>query len=195
MSLRQILSISLLAFSFHQAFSQRHIKGQLALTPYVGIVDKFPGKPLNGDGQGYVGGIDLVRYTKTETYWKVAYQYDRKFYQFFDDRLMTERHLLSFDWAPVTFHDLRRNYYIMPLIGANVGVETVNRNNLELAQGTILNRSTGTMGLQTGLESEVYFLERTALFLSVSERWLPYSDVGNFRTYGTIGVRFSFFKH
>jgi len=194
MSLHQLFFISLLVFSFHQAFPQRHIKGQLALTPYVGVVDKFPAIPLTGGGQGYVGGIDLVRYTKTETYWKIAYQYDRKYYQFFDNHLMTERHLLSFDWTPVTFHDLRRNYYIMPLIGANVGLEMVNRNNLELAQGTILNHSTGTVGLQAGLESEVYILERTALFLSVSERWLPYSEVGSFRTYGALGVRFSFFQ-
>lgn len=195
MATRLILSLSLILLCLTQVFSQRHIKGQLALTPYVGVVDKFPAKPFTGDGQGYVGGIDLVRYTKTENYWKVGIQYDRKYYQFFDDRLMTERYLVAFDWAPVSFHNLRRDYYIMPLIGANVGVETVNRNNLELAQGTILNRSTGTMGLQAGLESEVYLLERTALFLAVSERWLPYSDVGTFRTYGTIGVRFSFFKH
>lgn len=184
------------ALTLNLAHAQRHIKGQLALTPYVGIVDNFPSfKSFKADQQGYNFGLDLVRYTRNENYWKIAYQYDVKYYAGLGTILSTDRHSVSFDYALTTLHDHRRTFYIAPLVGGIIGFERVNGNNLDLADGRILNQPSGLLGLQTGLEAEIYFSERTALTLAIQERYLPYSNLSQFRTYGNLGLRFSFFKN
>jgi len=45
----------------------------------------------------------------------------------------------------------------------HAGFERINNNETELASGRILNQPLGLVGLQAGLEAEVYLLERTAL--------------------------------
>ncbi|PRY27824.1 hypothetical protein CLV58_13142 [Spirosoma oryzae] len=79
MGLSIITLIMLALLAGNPILAQRHIKGQLALTPYAGVVDQWPSLThLKGDQRGYVAGLDLCRYTETETYWKVSYQYDIK---------------------------------------------------------------------------------------------------------------------
>jgi len=177
--------------------AQRHIKGQRALMPYAGVVDNLHqfNQPLRSARQGYVFGLDLTRYTIDEKYWKVGYQYDVKYYQSLGAILSTDRHTISFDYALASFHDHRRRFYIAPLLGAHAGFERVNRNRLELDQGRILNQPTGLIGLQAGVEGEYFLSEHLALVGAVQERYLPYSHVTQFRTYGTLGLRYSFFNN
>jgi len=177
------------------ARAQRHIKGQLALTPVVGILDRVPTSLGKANGQGLAAGLDLTRYTHKETYWKVSYLYDQKYYANFGRFLTSSRHQLSFDWAPLTLHDHRRHVYIAPIIGASVGYELVNNNEETLPEGTIRNAPSVTGGIQAGIEGEYYVAERIALVATFQTRYLPPSDVSVFRSYGLIGIRFSFFRN
>jgi len=177
------------------SWAQRHIKGQLALTPVVGIMDRLPTSLGKADGQGLAAGLDLTRYTIKETYWKVSYLYDVKYYANFGRYLTTSRHQLAFDWAPLTLHDQRRRFYIAPLIGASIGYELVNKNEVFLAEGTILNSPSVSAGIQAGIEGELYLAEQLALTASFQQRYLPVSEVSVFRSYGLIGLRFSFFRN
>lgn len=177
------------------AVAQRHIKGQLAITPLIGIMDRLPTTLKRADGQGLAVGLDFTRYTLKETYWKVSYLYDQKFYADFGRFLTTSRHQLSFDWAPLTLHDHRRHFYIAPLIGASVGYELVNKNEVYLPEGTILNNPSVVAGIQAGIEGEYYVAEKLAVVASFQERYLPISNVSVFRSYGLVGLRFSFFHN
>lgn len=177
--------------------AQRHIKGQRALMPYIGVVDNLHqfNQPVRSARQGYVFGLDMTRYTVDEKYWKIGYQYDVKYYQSAGATLSTDRHTVSFEYALASFHDHRRRFYVSPLLGVHGGFERVNRNRLELDQGRILNQPTGLIGLQAGVEGEYFVGEHLALVGAVQERYLPYSHVTRFRTYGTLGLRYSFFTN
>nr|WP_281257950.1 conjugal transfer protein TraO [Spirosoma oryzae] len=76
-----------------------------------------------------------------------------------------------------------------------VGLERINQNQPELAEGTILTQPAALASMQLGLEGELFLTERTALFVGLHERWLPSSNLTQFRTYGLVGMRFSFFKN
>lgn len=178
------------------AIGQRHIKGQLAVSPYLGLVDNIPALAhLKANGNGYAVGLNLIRYTKHETFWQIGYQYDVKYYEAVGNTLSTDRHTVNFDYSVTTLHDHRRRFYVSPMVGFHGGFERINGNNPDLPQGRILNQPSGLIGLQSGLDSEWFITERTALSVGIEERYLPYSTVSIFRTYGRIGVRFSFFPN
>ena len=181
---------------FHvSALAQRHINGQWGVTPQLGIMDRLPTTAhLSTAGQGTVIGLDLLRYGKQERYWKVAYQYDRKYYGVLGQTLSTDRHTLAFSYAPIRFTDVRRRFYLMPLMGVYGGVERINRNVLDLPEGRLLNRPTGLAGLQAAGEAEAYITSQTALFVTLQTRYLPFSTLSQFRTAGLVGVRFTFFR-
>lgn len=189
------LWLLLVLFASGPLMAQRHIKGQLALTPMVGFMDRMPTSLGKAPGQGVAAGLDLTRYTIRETYWKVSYLYDVKYYANFGRYLTSSRHQIGFDWAPLTLRDHRRHFYVAPLIGASVGYELVNKNDVDLAEGVILNRPGGLAGIQVGIEGEYFIGEQLALVGSFQQRYLPFSDVSVFRSYGMVGLRFSFFHN
>ena len=94
-----------------------------------------------------------------------------------------------------TLHDHRRRFYLAPMGGVVAGYERVNQNQFDLPAGRILSQSSGVAGLTAGLEGEFFLTERVALVLAVDEKLLFYSNVSRFRTSGTLGLRFSFFKN
>lgn len=190
-----LLPVLLLGVVF-QSYAQRHLKGQMALTPYVGLVDNVPVPGnLKANGQGYLLGLDLVGYNSRETYWKLAYQFDVKYYDGLDSKLTTSRHTVGFDYAVGALRNRRRSLYLLPLVGGFLGLERINGNQTELPAGRILNRPVGLFGVQAGLEGEWFIGEQTALVLAMQQRYLPYSTVAQFHTYGSMGIRFSFFNH
>lgn len=189
-------SIMLLSLVSHSMLAQRHIPGQAALGVNAGIVDNVPSlSSLKTPGNGFGLSIDYVWYQRNERYWKASTSYMRKYYAADQPAHPTvEQYFLSIDYVPRGVYTTRRWLYIAPTLGAFTGYENVNRNNKSLPEGIIQNNSTFTIGPQLGLESEVYIAPTTCLTAGITERYVPFSDVSNFRTIGYIGIRFSFFR-
>lgn len=176
------------------ALAQRHIKGQWGITPVAGVMDRLPLGSLRAPGQGVAAGLDLLRYGKKERYWKVGYLYDRKYYDALGQTLSTDRHTLVFSVAPFQLANKSRSFYLVPVVGVYGGFERINRNVRDLPEGRLLNVPTGLAGVQAGLEGEFYLTSQTALYASWQTRYLPFSTLSQFRTFGLLGVRFTFFN-
>ncbi len=172
--------------------AQRHIKGQSALGVSVGAVDGLPRlTALRAPGSAYMGSLDYVWYRANERYWKASASYVRKYYSVQDMvKPMVEQFWLSVDYVPRGLYTARRWLYVAPTIGAYVGYELVNRNQSELAEGIIQNKSTASIGPQLGIEAEVYLNSSLILVIGGNERFIPFSEVAQFRTTGYVGVRY-----
>lgn len=196
MRLFRILSISLLlAFELmsYNSFAQRHRKGQYAFSPQGGIMDRFPnGINLRADQQGSLIRTEFVRYTRPEHYWKIGYQYDRKFYQPLGVQVISERHTLGIDYAPVSIHDYHRTFYISPVLGVFTGLEIVNQDQPDLPIGLIGAQNHFTFGGNIGLEAEVFVTDRISLIGGLTERWYAVSDLNRLHTQAQLGLRFTF---
>lgn len=173
--------------------AQRHIKGQMAFSPHVGLVDNKTSLAL---------GLEVVSYRSSERYFKIGYLYDLKYYPYAEGdklntvstRLSADQHTLSFDYAPFPLYDLSRRFYLNPTAGLHAGFERVNEGRRDLASGRITNSSTALIGAQIGVDAEVFFTDKTALVLYFQQRYLPYSNVAQFHTHAGVGLRFTFFK-
>lgn len=176
------------------ACAQRHIKGQWGITPFVGVMDRLPTGSLRVPGQGFAAGLDLLRYGQKERYWKVGYLYDRKYYDAMGQTLSSDRHSLVLSVAPYQLTNKNRSFYLVPIVGVYGGFERINRNVRELPEGRLLNAPTGLAGVQAGAEGEFYVTDQTALYASWQTRYLPFSSLSQFRTFGLLGVRFTFFN-
>ena len=196
MKLLHFLSICLL-FTFelisHSSYGQRHRKGQYAFTLQGGIMDRFPsGINLRGDQQGSLVRTEFVRYTRPEHYWKIGYQYDRKYYQPYGVQVFSERHTVGIDYAPVSIHDYRRTVYISPVLGLFTGLEIVNQDQHDLPIGLIGAQSHFTFGGNVGLEAEVFLTDRISLIGGITERWYAVSDLNRLHTQAQLGLRLTF---
>ena len=184
----------LLAFELlsHSSFGQRHRKGQYAFSLQGGIMDRFPrGINLRADQQGSLVRTDFVRYTRSEHYWKIGYQYDRKFYQPLGVQVISERHTLGIDYAPISLHNYRRTFYISPVLGIFTGLEIVNQDRHDLPIGFIGAQSHFTFGGNIGLEAEVFLTDRISLIGGITERWYAVSDLNRLHTQAQLGLRFT----
>lgn len=179
-----------------QASAQRHIKGQTAISCVVGIVDNLPkiASP-QAPGSGYMGAVDYVWYRKNERYWKASFTYMRKYYEAQTrPQPLVEHYWLALEYVPRGFYTTNRWLYVAPTVGLYVGYESVNRNQANIAEGIIQNKSTGAIGPQLGLEAEAYVGPALALVGGVTERYIPFSEVSMFRTTGYLGIRYCFFQ-
>lgn len=177
-------------------YAQRHIKGQTAVGFAVGVVDNVPRiSAPHSPGSSYMGSVDYAWYRKNERYWKGSFSYMRKYYAATGAvKPLVEQYWLSMDYVPRGYYTTRRWLYIAPTLGAYVGYESVNRNQLNLAEGVIHNRSSASIGPQLGMEAEVYVGPSVALVGGITERYIPFSEVSKFRTTGYIGIRYCFFR-
>lgn len=180
----------------YTGYAQRHIKGQTAVSIMVGAVDNLPTFSASGPPRGgYMGGVDYVWYRKNERYWKTSFTYARKYYEA-QTRIkpLIEHYWLSVDYVPRGLYTTRRWLYIAPTAGIYVGYESVNRNQFNIAEGVIHNKSTAAIGPQLGLETEVHVGPSLAMVGGLIERYVPFSEVSQFRTTGYIGIRYCFFR-
>lgn len=179
-----------------QSYAQRHIDGQSAISFAVGLVDNLPRIATpHAPGTGYMGSVDYVWYKKNERYWKASFSYVRKYYQAQTlVKPLLEQYWLAVDYVPSLFHTTRRSVYVAPTLGLYLGYESVNRNQANLPEGVIQNKSTAAIGPQLGLEAEFYTGPSLALIGGITERYIPFSEVSQFRTTGYIGIRYCFFK-
>ena len=188
-----ILLTLLLVGILTQTYGQRHRKGQYGFSLQAGIVDRIPqSNTWRADQQGLLVRADWVRYTRPEHYWKVGYQYDRKYYQVSGTSLFSERHTLGFDYAPVSLHDYRRRFYLSPLLGVFTGFELVNQDRRDLPIGLIGSQSQFTFGGNAGLEAEVFLAEQLSLLAGFTERWYAASELNRLHTQAQVGLRFTF---
>ena len=188
-----IVQVMVFTLVSHHSFSQRHRKGQYALSLQGGIMDRLPsGINLRADQQGSVVRTEFVRYTRPEHYWKVGYQYDRKYYQPPGVQVISERHTVGCDYAPVSIHDYRRTFYVSPVLGLFTGLEIVNQDQRDLSIGLIGAQSHFTFGGNIGLEAEVFLTNRTSLIGGITERWYAVSDLNRLHTQAQVGLRFTF---
>ncbi|WP_338877293.1 conjugal transfer protein TraO (plasmid) [Spirosoma sp. SC4-14] len=180
----------------HSGYAQRHIKGQNAVSFTAGVVDNFPKfSTPHAPGRGYAGSIDYIWYRKNERYWKTSFNYIRKYYDALTAKKpVVEQYWLAIDYVPRGIYTTRRWLYVAPTAGLYVGYEAVNRNQLDLPEGIIQNQSTASIGPQAGLEGEAYVSPSLALIVGITERFIPFSEVSQFRTTGYIGIRFCFFR-
>lgn len=193
------LNITLLLvifLGFSPTYAQRHIMGQTAVSFMAGAVDNLPHfSAPHAPGSGYMGALDYVWYRKNECYWKASLGYMRKYYAAQSvARPLVEQYWLSMDYVPRGFFTTRRWLYVAPVVGLYAGYESVNRNQSNLAEGVIQNKSTALLGPQLGLEAEVYTGTSLAVIAGITERYLPFSEVAKFRTTGYIGIRYCFFR-
>lgn len=192
----QILLLLVSTLVGRQGYAQRHIKGQTAVSFTAGVVDNFPKfSSPHAPGSGYMGALDYVWYRKNERYWKASVSYMRKYYDAQTlAKPLVEQYWLSMDYVPRGFFTTHRWLYIAPTAGLYVGYESVNRNQSNLAEGVIQNKSTASIGPQLGLEAEVYVGPSLAIVGGITERYIPFSEVSKFRTTGYIGIRYCFFR-
>ena len=195
----KLLKITLLLAGIllvREGYAQRHIKGQTAVSFVVGAVDNLPRLAApHAPGSGYMGAVDYVWYRKNERYWKASFTYMRKYYESPSvAKPLLEQYWLAMDYVPRGFYTTQRWLYIAPTAGLYVGYETVNRNQANLAEGVILNKSTASIGPQLGVEAEGYVGPSLAIVGGITERYIPFSDVSKFRTTGYVGIRYCFFR-
>ena len=178
------------------AYAQRHINGQTGVSLNVGVVDNLPKLSApQAPGSGYMGSVDYVWYKKNERYWKASFSYVRKYYEAQSTvKPLVEHYWLAMDYVPSLFRATRRSVYVAPTLGLYVGYESVNRNQANVPEGIIQNKSTAAIGPQIGLETEVYTGPSVAVIGGITERYIPFSEVSKFRTIGYIGVRYCFFR-
>ncbi|CCH57604.1 hypothetical protein BN8_p06798 (plasmid) [Fibrisoma limi BUZ 3] len=152
---------------------------------------KFSGQ----QGNGYMGSVDYVWYRQNERYWKASFSYLRKnFTSQSSPRPRVEQYCLAIDYVPRGIYTTRRWLYLAPTAGLYVGYESINRNQSNLSEGIIQNKSTALVGPQLGLEAEAYVGPSVAILAGVTERFVPFSDLAKFRTIGYVGIRYCFFQ-
>ena len=176
------------------SYGQRHRMGQFATSLSTGIMDRIPtGLWFKNDQQGLLASVDFVRYTQAEHYWKIGYQYDRKYYvPLADYTLQSERHTLEFAYAPMSVHNYQRSFYISPILGIFSGIETINQDRRELPVGLITAQGRFTFGSSFGLEGEVYLTDKFSLVGGLIERWYGVTDLSRLHTQAQVGLRFTF---
>ena len=188
------LALILICLITQASYGQRHRKGQYSFSVLGGIMDRIPrGGPLKANQQGYLGRAEFVRYTEAEHYWKAAYQYDRKYYRPDGATLVSARHTVGVDFAPVSLHDYRRTFYLSPVIGLFTGLEIINQNQRDLAIGLIGAQSRFTFGANVGLEGEVFLTDRLSLIGGLTERWYAVTDLSRLHSQAQVGLRFTFY--
>lgn len=196
MKLPKIILLLMSLLIVRTSYAQRHIKGQTAISFVAGVVDNIPNlSSPHAPGSGYMGAVDYVWYRKNERYWKASFTYIRKYYEAQSGtKPLVEQYWLSLDYVPRVFYTTHRWLYAAPTAGLYLGYEAVNRNQSNLAEGVIQNKSTGSIGPQLGLEAEAYVGPSLAIVGGITERYVPYSDVSPFRTIGYIGIRYCFLR-
>lgn len=169
------------------SFAQRHFRGGQS-------IEVNAGSRLSGSDYNEYFNASFSHYSSKKSYLKIGLNYLAPTFEIGGETEKTTICFLDTKWFLSLLTD-NKSFWLNIGGGAFIGYENVPSLDDYIKTGVILDKeykSTATLGAIAGIELEYFFYKNAAFLIAVNQMYNPMSNLNNWHTIGSIGLKFIF---
>lgn len=168
------------------AFAQRHSKGISAIELNAGILPEA--------GCGATAGIGYSTYLSSKSILRFTAEYMKNNIKLYQDRFNVADYMLGADWQKTLLTN-RNNYFINIGGGIMTGYEDIGSIKTKYNENGLKNnmKSRFVFSPFISASAELFIINNTAVIFNFKKSYIPLSDVKNWNSTVSIGIKQLFF--
>ncbi len=178
-----IIGLMLLISPIH---SQRLLGGEIGIQ----ISSAIPANATNAISENFSFQLAITSNTKSGNYWKFGTEYQRKTFDYKNQKLLYEFYNGRIGYFLQVFSNYRKNLLVYTGISGMAGYEVFNKDQSILQDGATLKNTSGFVyGGKAALSLETYLSNSWVLFAFSEVNYIPQSALAVWQSQFGIGTR------